>query len=141
MLIDTFYIHPMIVHFPIALIIVGFVVEVVALFSENRKEFLFEGALYLLVIGTVLAIPAVLTGLYGTEELTGAPGNLRDLHETWAFISVTAGVITMLAATYTRMHNLQNSKYEWLVAILYMLTTASIAVTGYLGGVLTHQYL
>lgn len=138
--LSTSHIHPMIVHFPIALIILGCVAQFIALSVKDNK-FYSDGALYLLVIGTICAIPAVLTGIYMTEDLTGKAGMVRDLHETWAFVSLAAGVITMLIASYLRMKELQNSKWEWIVAASYLLTTVSIGITGYLGGVLTHNYL
>ncbi|HLN53948.1 MAG TPA: DUF2231 domain-containing protein [Lentimicrobium sp.] len=138
--LTTSHIHPLLVHFPIALIIVGCVAEFMALFNKEKK-FYAEGALYLLVIGTLAAIPAVLTGIYMTEDPSGTAGNIRDLHETWAFISLTGGVVTMLIATYTRMQDLHSSKWEWITGILYLFTTVAIGVTGYLGGVLTHNYL
>jgi uncharacterized membrane protein len=132
------HIHPMVVHFPVALIILGCIAEFLAISSKDNKFFA-DGALYLLVIGTLTAIPSVLTGIYVTDEMTGAAGNIRLMHETWAFITLTGGVITMLVATFIRMHDLQHSKWEWMVAGLYLLTTIAMGVTGYLGGVLSHN--
>jgi uncharacterized membrane protein len=59
-MIDTVHIHPMIVHFPIALLIVGFLFDILSLFI--KKEFYSNAGFYLLILGTLGIIAAYFTG-------------------------------------------------------------------------------
>jgi uncharacterized membrane protein len=60
---DTTHIHPMIVHFPIALIIVGFLADLIGILL--KKEFFSRTGFYLLILGTLGAVTAYITGNLG----------------------------------------------------------------------------
>lgn len=64
---NTDHLHPMIVHFPVALIIVGFTAEVVSLFFKSEKC-LSKTGFYLMILGTLAAIAAWLTGQLFTDH-------------------------------------------------------------------------
>lgn len=87
------HIHPMIVHFPIVLILIGFAAEVAYLFF--RKEPLFSAAgLWLLCIGAVSAVFAYVSGAFLTKELYGEAGSVQSLHGLFAEITVISVIIT-----------------------------------------------
>lgn len=133
------HLHPMFVHFPIALILTGLVTEFISL-SKKSSSFYSEASWFLLGTGTVTAIPALLTGMFLTGELTGPAGNIRDIHETWGIITLAAALVTTLASSFVRMKDLQNSRTEWAVAALYTLTAAAVVITGYYGGLLAYEF-
>jgi uncharacterized membrane protein len=56
-MINSTHFHPMIVHFPIALITIGFTADVVSLFIRNEKC-LSKTGFYLMVTGALAAIAA-----------------------------------------------------------------------------------
>jgi uncharacterized membrane protein len=70
---ETSHLHPMIVHFPIALIIVGFFADVVYLFFKDEKC-LSKAGFYLMVLGALAAIAAWSTGQLFTRR-TPASGS------------------------------------------------------------------
>lgn len=52
---NTSHLHPMLVHFPIALVVFGFLADAVSLFYK-KETCLSKTGFYLLVIGTLAAI-------------------------------------------------------------------------------------
>ena len=69
-MIDLTHLHPMIVHFPIALLIVGFLADAIGLFT--KREFFTKAGFYLLILGTLGVVAAYLTGNYAGEGVTEA---------------------------------------------------------------------
>ena len=57
---DLTHLHPMIVHFPIALLIVGFLADAVGLIF--KKDFFTKAGFYLLILGTLGVVAAYLSG-------------------------------------------------------------------------------
>src|SRR5665647_1066 len=90
---NTDHLHPMIVHFPIALITVGFISEVVSLFFKNEKC-LSKTGFYLMILGTLAAIAAWSSGQLFTEEPTqGEILKVFTKHETGALITMILMII------------------------------------------------
>ena len=76
---DITLLHPMIVHFPIALLIVGFLFETIGLFVQ--KEFFSKTGFYLLILGTIGVITAYFTGQSAGDGITEV-GTLKQALET-----------------------------------------------------------
>ena len=84
---DTSHLHPLLVHFPIALIIVGFFADVVFLFFKSEKC-LSKTGFYLMVLGALAAIAAWTTGqLFTDEPSQGEIAKVFERHETGALIN------------------------------------------------------
>ena len=87
---NTAHLHPMIVHFPIALITVGFLAEVVSLFFKSEKC-LSKTGFYLMILGALAAIAAWSTGqLFTSEPSQGEIVRVFEKHETGALITMIA---------------------------------------------------
>ena len=129
----------MAVHFPIALLIVGFLFELISFFY--KKEFLRQSAFYLLILGMLGTVVAYLAGNAagaGMEE--GDLKNAMELHEQAATISLWLTIVTSLlyAVAFIFKHNTR-----WLRSIgvlLFAAVIASIARTGFLGGQLVYKH-
>ena len=69
---NTAHLHPIVVHFPVALITVGFLAEIVSLFFKSEKC-LSKTGFYLLILGAISAMVAWGTGQLFTDEPTEGP--------------------------------------------------------------------
>jgi uncharacterized membrane protein len=139
-MVSTSHFHPMLVHFPIALVIIGFVAELATIFI--KKEFCFpKVSFYLLIVGTLSAICAWLTGLLFTAEMSGSAGEIKETHELFAIVTVCLLLVTSVLQIYLQIRHSKNKKLQWLAFILYALATVTVTITGFFGGTLVYNYM
>jgi len=136
---DASHFHPMIVHFPVALIVVGFFADVLSLFFNKKEPCLSKVGFYLMIFGTLGAIAGYLTGEFFTADLSGAAGELKERHELFAKITMFVMIAACLLRIYLVWKKKNNSKLKWLVFFLYFVATCSVGVTGLLGGNLVYN--
>lgn len=132
--------HLMLVHFPIALLFVAVVFEVIG-HLRGREDFQKAG-LYTLLAGFAGAVLAAFTGKVAEESLerflTRRPGGpaLLEAHEIAAYATVGIFAAVLLWRTLGR-RTLRGS-----VLVAYLLLAAvglgSLGVTGFLGGEMAH---
>lgn len=137
---DTQYIHPMIVHFPIALLIVGLLADIIGILS--KKEFFSKAGFYLLILGTLGVIAAFITGNLAGEGVTEA-GSLKQAlenHEDAAELSIwlisAAAVVRIIFAVMKKYTGI----LKWIAFALFLIGVLSIARTGYYGGELVFKH-
>lgn len=136
----TSHLHPMLVHFPIALIVIGFVADLVSAFVKKEKCFSKMG-FYLLLSGTLAALVTLLSGVLFTTEMTGTAGEVLEMHETFAWITVIILIIAAILRTLLLIKKIENSLSQWLIFALYGLAALSVSITGYFGGTLVYNYM
>lgn len=136
---DTSHLHPMMVHFPIALAMVGLLFELYRIFiaKSEAKSICGECILYL---ATLSAIAASLTGELFTGVFSGQSLEVKELHETLAVLSTIALVITSGIYLYRRF-KIKDSKYTLLGLGFYLISAALIGATGFFGGNLVYTYM
>ena len=123
--------HPLVVHFPIALIVLLFFIEVLRYFNpEAVSQKMVTFILWLTNGATVLSLLAgyflFASGGYSGDTVTG--------HLWWA--SGTGVIVTIATGLhYTRINTPRFEKY-YRVAVVA--GTITVTVAGHLGGVLTH---
>ncbi len=132
--------HPMIVHFPIALLLIGLLADLASIVFR-KEACLSKAGFYLLLAGTIIAIPTILTGLFFTAVLSGEAGDLKEKHETFALLTLCLAVVTSGFWIYIVSAGKENSGLKWIAHALYLLTAVSVGVTGYLGGTLVYRYM
>jgi uncharacterized membrane protein len=133
------HLHAMIVHFPIALVLVAFVSELAGLIL-NRK-FYQQASLYLLVLAALGAIAAFLTGDAAGDGMDG--GSLQQALEVHKQAATFTLWITIAAAGSKIGLVLLKKKIRWLKAAAFVLLLAAaggVAFTGYLGGQLVFKH-
>jgi uncharacterized membrane protein len=135
------HLHPLIVHFPIALITVGFFAEVVSLFIKSEKC-LSRTGFYLMVLGSIGAIAAWSSGHLFTEEPTqGEILKVFVRHETGALITM----ILIIAGTIFRIWLMVKKKEEtplkWIAFGFYLLAFISVTFTGFMGGTMVYDFM
>jgi len=127
--------HVVLVHFPIALIIMSFVFDVLAVW--RRKASLAVAAFYNLAGAAITSVPTVATGLLAWQwQLAGArlKGVLR-LHLVFAVTSMA--LIWFLWAMRWRDRKQSAQSPGPLYFVLGLITLVMIALTGHLGGFLS----
>lgn len=139
-MIDLTHIHPMIVHFPIALLILGFLSEVVGLIS--KKEFFDDAAFLLLITGALGAVAAVLSGSYAAGGLEEA-GTLKQAVEIHQGAAELAMWLALVAAAF-RIVLAFTKKYtgflRYVAVFLFLITVLAVARAGYYGGELVFKH-
>lgn len=139
-MISTTHFHPMLVHFPIALVVFGFIAEIAALYFK-KEIYLSRMGFILLIFGTLSALAAWLTGTLFTAEMEGAAGAIKETHELFAWITLG----TLLAASFLRIvlqaKKDENTSLKSVALILYGLAAVSVSITGFYGGTLVYNYM
>jgi uncharacterized membrane protein len=135
----TSHLHPMLVHFPIALVALGFLAEVVSFFVK-KEICLNKMSLYLLLTGTLAAAATWLSGVLFTSEMSGVAGEIKETHETFALITLTLLVITSVIRLYLLKKENQ-LLLKKIAFITYALAAICVAITGFFGGTLVYTYM
>lgn len=130
--------HPMVVHFPLGLILFAAILELFTLRKFNSA--LRPGIKVCMIAGVAAAIFSAAFGwllAYG-EEYTGAT---LDLHQWFGIGTALLGGIVLLAMM--RLRKNQRSTGIAVYRFLLFTTAAGIAITGHFGASLTHgdEYL
>ncbi len=132
--------HPRVVHFPIALSLVGALFAAIGLLRRQERWFSY-GQLSLL-LGGLGTLAAALTGLI---DQSGAPQEAAVL----ALINqhITAGILLAVAiglALYWPLRNRQllhsNHSVRWGYLVLLSAVVLLVLVSGWLGGRLVYQF-
>ena len=127
--------HPVAVHFPIALFMISYLFDLLALW--RRSSALAVAARYNLIVAAVAAPFALLTGLLAWQwkhEGVALKGNLR-LHLIAALLSATL-IWTLCWLRRQRPGSGEDGDYSPNVAyfVLGFFAVAVVALTGHLGG-------
>lgn len=137
---DPQHLHPMIVHFPIALLIVGLLADAVGLFS--KKDFFSKAGFYLLILGTIGVVAAYLSGDLAGDGVTEA-GPLKqalETHEAAAELSILLISIAALVRIAFVAIKRYSGSLKWVAFALFLIGVLSIARTGYYGGELVYKH-
>lgn len=132
-------IHPMVVHYPIALLSVSVLLDFLAM--RWRPEELRAASLYTLVLGLAGALVSILTGAIAEEavEHSGVvPEWVLEIHETLGFATfwMFAGLLGLRVAE--RLGWIQERRF--LRVILGVGAVVVMFVASYYGGSLVYDY-
>jgi len=147
--------HPLVVHFPVALLLVAPLIVLLSLVLRRHATGLSIAALVLMLLGVAGAILAVETG-EATAELvdrTDAISKVLEMHSdmaetartVFAVLLVLYGLILLAPAAWRRMRGGELAKPVVLGATLVFLAVYAaacliLANTAHLGGTLVHGY-
>ena len=137
---DLTHIHPMIVHFPIALLIVGFVSELTGIIS--KKKLFTDTAFILLLTGGVGVVAAFFSGKYAGEGLIEA-GTLKqalETHEDAAELAVWLTATAVIFRIVLAVIKKYSGMLRWVAVLLFFAAVLAIARTGFYGGELVFKH-
>ena len=138
---NTAHLHPMLVHFPIALITVGFLAEVISLFYKSEKC-LSKTGFYLMILGTLAAVAAWSSGqLFTNEPTQGAILDVFEKHETAALITMLFMIIASVFRIWLLMKKKEETNLKWVAFGLYFMGFAAVTFTGFMGGTMVYNYM
>ncbi len=126
--------HPLVVHFPIVLLLLAAVLQIVALFIKNKT-------LDYVILGVVGAgaVSGFIAGNFVHPHLaSNVPTVILEIfeeHEEWAQISV----ILAFAGTILKAIELKFSRVKWLTAVVLIAAAVAVSVAGHHGAELTHK--
>lgn len=138
-MISATHLHAMIIHFPVALLMAGFLSEIIALIS--KKEFFSQAAFYLLILGALGATAAYITGSYAGEGVEDGPLKIpMELHEGSATLTLWLAIVTALFRAVVYYFKYNRVWVKWLGIILFTALAGSVSRTGYLGAQLVYSH-
>jgi len=131
-------IHPIAVHFPIALLVTAVICDF--LFLIYKKDRYSEAGTILTIAALIGAVLAVVSGLLAEEsvKVSSAAEEIIESHELFGFISL--GALSVLAVVRIA---LRDNLKKLSIVILFICGLASAGVVGYcayLGGELVYKY-
>ena len=131
-------VHPLFVHFPIALLLAAFGLEALGIILKHER--LQYAAAWNLVLGAVGAIAAVITGLLaeGTISAGGAVGDLLRTHETLALVAT--GLAVVLAAWRLRLRRGMSRPARAAFVALMLAMVIVIGVGAHHGGRMVYEF-
>jgi uncharacterized membrane protein len=137
--------HPKVVHFPIAFLILYFIFE--SLGTVLKKEYFTKASVLILTIGVLTALLAVLTGNQAHEVVKQISKiNSNDLNQfieqhenfaTWAMWYFTALLFFRIYLLVKKKFNL---KFQYLFILLGAIGCLLILLAGYYGGQLVFDH-
>lgn len=129
----------MLVHFPIALVIIGFLASMTGIIYK-KELWLTKAGFYLLITGTIAAVFALLSGTLFTSELSGEAGEIKETHELLAWTTVILLVVAS-AFQIIMMRRKDSGNLRIISLWLYGLAALSVSITGFYGGTLVYSYM
>src|SRR3972149_6567476 len=135
---DSIPLHPMIVHFTIALLTIGFLCDLLAKFTKN--ESLKNAAWWNLLFGFLAIIGTALTGWLAarSEPHTEAAHEIIEIHETLGFTALGIFAVLLLWRILIRVN--VATRFMVLSTILWLIGVGVIFAGGYYGGKLVYEF-
>lgn len=142
--------HPIVVHFPIALLLVGFIFSTLVIMCRkcNKSECSVDSfkpsclqftAYWLLLLGTLGSVAALLTGQLFTAPMVGPLGDLRETHQMLAIATMVVSLITSAVYTYY-IYKAPLKQVLVIGYVLYLVCAILVAVTGHYGGQIVYMF-
>lgn len=132
--------HPMTIHFPIALIMIGFIVDLVSIFIK-KDPCLSRTGYYMEIFGMIAAIVAFGTGYYFTSQLSGEAGLARAEHKLFATFTLVFIILATIFRVLIVYLKKENTYLKWIALGLYLCAFIFVIYTGHLGGMLVENFL
>jgi uncharacterized membrane protein len=133
--------HPKIVHFPIALLLLYVLLEIIGVLF--KKEFYQKAAHLILFFGVLAALAAVLTGKQAEEAFeywNKASGELMDKHETFATITIWYFAAVLVLRTAAVLGKKFKGRILYIFLILAAAGSYFVFWTGEYGGAMVYKH-
>ncbi len=132
----TINVHPLLVHFPIALLTIYSILEIVSIKRLRELPYWIYVKASLLLIGTISILPTILAGLIIEDQFKGQE-KLVDLHSKFGELSALVYGLLTVFYIYSWIKKTQN-KMPTLVSALSIVGLVLLLITGALGGTIVY---
>jgi uncharacterized membrane protein len=128
------HLHPVVLHFPIALLCVGAGLEVMRIWRES--PFAARAGAWLFGVGAVLAVVAVTTGwqLAASEKVRSDERATLELHRWFSVATAAVACVAWLASH--RWREMATPRQAWVRRLCVLATLMLVTAAGHLGAVL-----
>jgi uncharacterized membrane protein len=132
-------IHPLIVHFPIALIIVVFILDLLGALS--RQKTLTSAANIVSIFAALGAVIAVISGLMAEESVwhIDEAHDLIELHESIGFAVMGLALVSLIFRPAIKKKK-SKSSLLWIAVIISLAAAVLVGYEGYLGGEMVYRH-
>jgi len=129
--------HPVVVHFPIALLLTALLAEVLSV--AVRKPVFSDMGRLCLVFGAISGLFAMALGFAaeGSVLFTGALDEALETHETLGIAATIAALATAIAAAWP-VREARKRAMGWVYRMGLAASAVLVAATGYFGGTLVY---
>lgn len=137
---DTFFPnHPAFVHFPLALLAAALLCELLALVT--RRPLYADAARVMLYLGTLGALVAVGTGLWGEPLTEGKPDSIERMSEAHKNLSLVVGGLALLLSAWRLFVPRSLTGWRHGVFVLGLAGTVGLVLfSAHLGGQLVYDH-
>ncbi len=130
--------HPMSVHFPIALLLTGFVLDLIGL--AFQRKFFQQAGFLLLILGAAGVVTAYLSGEQAEESVEHLPGMHAavEQHEEFALYTLWLVLLSALFRTVLVILKKYRDFLSIISTLLLSVAIGFVIITAYYGGELVH---
>jgi len=129
--------HPATVHFPIALIAVAALFEILG--AARRDKTLAVAAVWLAALGAAGAVGAAALG-WSAAAFSSFPDDLGRVLETHRWLGLTTASAAVFAAAAGVLSLRRGGGWPFLFRLLLLAATVLVLVTGFFGGILIYGF-
>jgi uncharacterized membrane protein/YHS domain-containing protein len=129
--------HPATVHFPIALIAVAALFEILG--AARRDRALTVAAVWLTALGASGAVAAAAMG-WSAAAFSSFPADLGRVLETHRWLGLTTATAAVFAAAAGVLSLRRGGGWPFLFRLLLLAATVLVLVTGFFGGILIYGF-
>jgi uncharacterized membrane protein len=130
---EHFHLHPLFVHFPVALFITAFGLETLGLIF--KRQALQQAAWYNYILGAIAAMAAVLAAWWDGETLKHT---VFYVHRNLAYITTAFGLASGIVLLIIKNKSVKLFRVVFFISLL--LAATLVSMTGYWGGKLVYEY-
>lgn len=129
--------HPLIVHFPIAMLLLGVIAQIVAFW---KRDFFDKLATYLFTGGLITGIAAYVSGEEGERFAKIRFGATKSLIETHAALALATLLVFGVIAALKLIRSIRQIRaVSAVVLVLSLIGGGLIAATGHYGGKIVYN--
>ncbi len=133
-------IHPIFVHFPVAITFIALFFTLVAIIFPHKRELFKEMLMWSLLLGALAALTTAITGFYASREIphNEAIHKIMEVHETYGII-IGASFLVLSLWMIIRRIKMQVGELVFLTIFLAALT-GLVGYSASLGGKMVYEH-